>query len=417
MKRASCGLIYGAMNTTKTTNLGRVARYLFDKHGLRSRLISADNEYDTLEDLIGEEVIEPFAIASVPNPFPIMTKLSLGMWPVLENGQIVMRETPAEQWSKIGAYLIEGTTTIAELLHQDHIRKARKIGEDVVGQFTEEGITFAKSAMSHYGHVQDFVTLDLIPRFSTLPVKWVFWTGHEYQGEDEATGQTRLGPGVVGKAATMKVPRKLGNTFHCIAFENVQTDPKTHKTTRSTEYRAYFEPHADAYSRTQMWPAGVKVPVKWVAEWRVKFPDGYIPLTLERGIEQFLEFQDEMTVKYGAPADSEAGNLVTMPTSVTIVGSTVTVSQTRPPVRPSYPTRPSRFPARPVMQPPVPQPTLSYPTRPSRFPARPVMQPPVPQPTLTEQLQLSIEKVTGQPVEIPNINDAVPASTTNDKGE
>jgi hypothetical protein len=395
MKRASCGLIYGAMNTTKTTNLGRVARYLHDKHGLRSRLISADNEYDTLEDLIGEGVIEPFAIASVPNPFPIMTKLSLGMWPVLENGQIVMRETAADQWPKIGAYLVEGTTTIAELLHQDHIRKARKIGEDVVGQFTEEGITFAKSAMSHYGHVQDFVTLDLIPRFSTLPVKWVFWTGHEYQGEDEATGQTRLGPGVVGKAATMKVPRKLGNTFHCIAFENVQTDPKTHKTTRSTEYRAYFEPHADAYSRTQMWPAGVKVPVKWVAEWRTKFPDGYIPLTLEKGIEQFLEFQDEMTAKYGAP-DSDVGNLIAMPAAAASTASPAaasSASQTRPLARSVAYARPSRFPVRPAQ------------------PAQPA------QPTLEEQLQKSVDLAHAQQTEIPDIN-AVPGNVTDvtDKG-
>src|ERR1700675_954110 len=156
MKRASCGLIYGAMNTTKTTKLGRVARYLFDKHGLRSRLISADNEYDTLEDLIGEWIIEPFAMAAIPNPFPVLTKLSLGYWPVMQNGQVVMQQTSVEEWSKIGAIMIEGTTTIAEMLLQDHIRKGRKIGEGVVGEFQEDGITFAKSAQSHYGHVQDF---------------------------------------------------------------------------------------------------------------------------------------------------------------------------------------------------------------------------------------------------------------------
>lgn len=356
MKRASCGLLYGAMNTTKTTNLGRIARYLYEKYGLVSRLISADNEYDTLEDLIDAGVIEPFAISSVPNPFPTLTKLSMGMWPIMVNGQIQMQLTSPEQMAKIGAYLIEGTTTIGELLHQDHIRKARKIGEDLVGKFDEEGITFAKSAMSHYGHVQDFVVLDLIPRFSTLPVMWVWWTGHEYAGEDEATGQARLGPGVVGKAATMKVPRKMGNTFHFVAAENSQMDPHTHKSMRTTEYRAYFEPHADVQMIRTMWPAGVKLPVQAIPAWRAKFPEGFIPLTLETGVEQYLQFHDDLSKadklvitpgsvvqpekSSGEVAGQVAAGPAPLPSAVTPL-----VSQVRPPVR-GY-----RPPVRPGVQP------------------------------------------------------------------
>jgi len=179
---ASCGLIYGAINTTKTTNLGRIARYLYETFGLTSRMITADNEYDTVKDLQEAGVIDVFAIKALPNPFGVLTKLSQGFWPSSVNGRLRMLPTSADRMSKIGAYLIEGTTTIAELCHEDHIRKGRAIGEDVVGKFTDavdtgdgvEQITFAKSARAHYQQVQDFVTMDLIPTFSMLPVKWIW---------------------------------------------------------------------------------------------------------------------------------------------------------------------------------------------------------------------------------------------------
>src|ERR1700757_1857720 len=183
---ASCGLVYGAINTTKTTQLGRIARYLYESFGLTSRMITADNEYDTVMDLKEAGVIDVWTVRSLLNPFAVMTKLSRGYWPKIVDGRLKMLPTPPEQWATIGAYLIEGTTTIAELLHKDHINKARSIGEDVVGKFTdtvetdegEETITFAKSARAHYQQVQDLVTMNLIPNFSMLPVKWVWWTGH-----------------------------------------------------------------------------------------------------------------------------------------------------------------------------------------------------------------------------------------------
>lgn len=420
---ASCGLIYGAINTTKTTNLGRIARYLYETFGLTSRMVTADNEYDTIKDLQEAGVIEVFAIKALSNPFGVLTKLSQGYWPVAVNGKLRMLPTPPEQMAKIGAYLIEGTTTIAELCHEDHIRKGRAIGEDVVGKFTDavetdegvEQITFAKSARAHYQQVQDFVTMDLIPTFSMLPVKWIWWTGHEYAGEDEATGQTRLGPGVVGKAAVMRVPRVVGNTFHTVATELVETDPRTHKTTRTVDRRAYFEPHMDAFMRTQPWPAGIKIPVDKVAEWQKLFPNGYIPLTLDKGIEQYITFHHEIgkrrgklvimpgaEVYQGEKTSGEAIAATGPPPMAPIPISQPAVSQTRPPVR-SMPS--------PTFRRPVPAP-------------RPAIVPPRQEPNLEQQLVKSIEQVTGQPVAVPideaepalpDIN-AVPASTT-EKGE
>jgi hypothetical protein len=299
---ASCGLLYGAINVSKTTQLGRAARWLYEKYGFISRLITADNEYDTLKPLIEAGVIEHWAIKALANPFGVLIKLSQGYWPVVRNGKLIMAKTPPEKMARIGAYLVEGTVTIAELCHQNHINHGRVMGEDVVGKFTDvvetdegpESLILAKSARAHYQQVQDFMTMNLIPTFSMLPIPWVWWSGHEYTGEDEATGQTRLGPGVIGKAAVMKVPRVIGNSFHLVMQENVQNNPQTHKTTRTVERRAYFEHHADSFSKVLMWPAGVKIPAAWIPAWQERFPNGYIPLTLDAGVEQYLEFQYQM---------------------------------------------------------------------------------------------------------------------------
>jgi len=397
--------LYGAINATKTTNFGRLARWLYEKYGLTSRLITADNEYDTLKPLIEAGVIEHWAIKALANPFGVLIKLSQGYWPTLINGRLVMAKTPPEKMARIGAYLLEGTVTIAELCHQNHINHGRVIGEDVVGKFTDtvetdtgpESLILAKSARAHYQQVQDFMTMNLIPTFSMLPIPWVWWTGHEYTGEDEATGQTRLGPGVIGKAAVMKVPRVIGNSFHLVMQENNQTNPQTHKTTRSVERRAYFEHHADSFNKVLMWPAGVKIPAAWIPAWQERFPNGYIPLTLDAGVEQYLEFQYQMakddkrlvvtpgtevfkSISPGAGAQAgtvsdHSGGIAQQP-----VTSAPAATQTAPPVRPAL-QRPS------LIRPPLRKPVV-----PHSVYVGPVAVPP----TLEQQLVQNIAQNTGE---------------------
>jgi len=443
MNRASCGLLFGGINTLKTTNLGRAAKYLYDTYGCVARLISADNEYETIAPEINAGIIDPFSIVAIPNPFGVCCKLQIGYWPEVRDGRIVMCKPRIEngrmldrhgRW--IGAYLIEGTTTIAELFHQDHINNQRKIGEDLVGKFevaveTDTGmevITLAKSAQSHYGQVQNHVTQSMIPAMSMLPgLKWVWWTGHEYAGEDEATGQMRLGPGVVGKAATMVVPRKMGNTFHMVSVESSQVDARTRKVKRSIEHRAYFESHADANLITQMWPAGVKLPPVAVPEWRNMFPDGYIPLTFDQGIEAFIKFHDKHEIKIvvavpdNLPVPAVSGEVPGLQT-----GSPAPVSLPLP-VQPQ-----TGIGQGPAVQQAMQAATQTQPVgRPSlRRPLRPIVMP-TPQPPLADQLQKSIDVVnqakqqaaavedlssTPTPTvpEIPGINDLPNNNDTND---
>jgi len=397
MIRASCILGYGDTNTWKTTNLGRAARYIFEMFGMVCRMPSADNEYDTVANEINDGLIEPFSLVAIPNPFGVTKKICEGYWPEVVNGKLIMKKTPVvdgyminAKGQRIGGYLVEGTTTIAELLHQDHINKGRKIGEDLVGKFddqveTDKGLevaTFAKSAQSHYGQVQDYVVQFMVPALSMLPgLKWVIWTGHEYLGENEI-GQVRLGPGVVGKAATTKITRKIGNTFHFVRSETI--DMRTRK--RTFEHRAYCDLHPDAQLQTMLWHVAIKLPAHAVPSCLAKFPDGYIPLSAQQGIEVYMRHHDEHAIKILAtlPDTITPDNLSAPVVSVEVLGL-----QTGSPAPVSLRLPPQHVPlVSDVKAPTQTQPVVRPSGRPARF-GRPTLVPP----TLATQLQKSIDAV------------------------
>jgi hypothetical protein len=258
----------------------------------------------------------------------VLTKLSKGEWPTYNprTRKLEFKTTPLDELSKY-VYLLEGTTTFGELLMQDHVMKARVIGQDVVGKFEEAyepGDTvysYANPAQSHHYNVQTFVTMSLIPDFMMLPVKWVWWTGHEYRGEDEATKQRLLGPGVTGKAVTSKVPRKVGNCIHMDIAEEVEIDKVTKRSKRILRHRAYYEPHADSESPSLKWPAGLKMPAVWVPAWRERHPEGFIELTLTEGVDDYLKFHDEMAAKSAKTTVGQAGGLVEGATTVSSGGT------------------------------------------------------------------------------------------------
>ena len=226
-ERADTLLAYGETGTGKTAQIGQAAVWEFKRTGRITRLISADSGWDPIEELVagggkpfgtetasGPVCIEAWNIQYLPNPFPVVVKLSEGAWPrVVTIGaganaaQKIMLGAPAKDpgghllssdgKTLVGQYAVEGLSTISAMLMQDHIRNLRKIAEDIVGDFsgsveiadssgriTNESLKFGKSGRAHYGHVQDFVLLDLVPRFATLPVARVIWTAHEAKGTE-----------------------------------------------------------------------------------------------------------------------------------------------------------------------------------------------------------------------------------------
>lgn len=326
-------LLYGDTGSAKTVQVGEMAKWEWARTGRVTRLISADSGWDPLEDLVatpdkpfgspspsGPVCIEAWNIQYLPNPFPVLIKLSEGAWPRVDPSgkKLVMTAGKLNESgllsgdgkTPVGQVAIEGLSTICSMLLQDHIRVGRKIAEDIVGDFTgrvdvqtqdaggkiiqqTEEIKFGKSGRAHYGHVQDFVLLDLVPRFATLPVGRIVWTAHEAKGTDDISGvkDSVLGPATIGKATVAKTAMKFGDTFHLTVHSSAEVDPVSRISRLITNYRAYYERHPDDQLTRMFWPAKLSLPLERIPALQKRFPGGFVPLTLTDSLGEFLDFK------------------------------------------------------------------------------------------------------------------------------
>lgn len=308
--RPATTLLYGDTGSTKTTQIGMIARWEYERTGRITRLISADAGWEPLEPLIAEGIIEPWGIQYVTDPFGVLTKLADGYWPQIQpGGKLKMFPPTEETWKRVGMYAVEGLSTIGNICLMNHVHTARKVGEGTVGQFSQqvetdkgtEVMQFGKAAMSHFGHVQDFVLLELVPRFAYLPVAHIIWTAHETRGDDKEMGDMgkgkALGPATVGKATAKKTGMKFGDTFHLVKVVTAQREKgrlvmgPDGRSLQEVSYRAFYEDHPDEDLVNMNWPAKVSTPVDQIRALHSRFPGGYVPLEIETGITTYLDFK------------------------------------------------------------------------------------------------------------------------------
>lgn len=313
MTRADTYLWYGDTGSGKTSQIGEIAEWEFARTGRITRLISADSGWDPLEPKIAKGIIEAWNIQYLMNPFPVLVKLSEGYWPSPAQGKLVMVAPTPATWDRVGQVVIEGLSTISNLLMRDHIRNQRKLKDVSLSEFTlsidieSEGKVksvsekFGQADRSHYQQVQDFVLFDLVTRFATLPVSKVIWTAHEAKGDDDVTGikNSVLGPATIGKATVGKTAMKFGDTFHF--SKSIQDKPGPGKA-RELVYQAFYEDHPDEVLTRMVWPAKLSQPLANIPNLRKRFPGGFVPLSLTGGMDQFFEF------KYGPDPKKEEGN-------------------------------------------------------------------------------------------------------------
>ncbi len=328
-ERPDSMLLYGDTGSGKTAQIGELAKWEWNRSGRITRLLSADSGWDPIEDLVctpdkpfgtmtpsGPVCIEAWNIQHIRHPFATLVKMSEGATAPrasadgmkiqlnaakIKDGRLLSDDGKA--W--VGMVAIEGLSTISAVLMQDHIREQRKIAEDIVGDFQDsidsvqdgkaqtQVFKFGKSGRAHYGHVQDFVLLDLVPRFATLPVARVVWTAHEAKGTDDITGvkDSVLGPATIGKAAVARTAMKFGDTFHLVA-STASVTGADRQSRLVTTYRAYYGPHPDEQLTRMYWPAKLSLPLDRIDELNRQFPGGYVPLTIhEGGLERFLDFK------------------------------------------------------------------------------------------------------------------------------
>lgn len=298
-QRAKSICLYGASGLRKTTNIGRFARYIKETTDQRTRLVTAEGgNLEPVSREIDDGILEVAYVSEHKDLLAILRALSQGRWPEEQAGGGV-RFGPVNL-DGVGAYAVEGITTISLLMLRHLANKGQKINEEVVGQFTEgaelgldpKEFKFSAPARSHYGFVQQAI-LDIIQDFNALRVSRVLFTSHEGKGQDDFSKQLVYGPAAVGKAATTTIPTFVGDLIHVDVEEQAGgKEPKVY---------AYFKPHSDPQTRV-MWPAKPRVTPEAVTELEKRFPGGKIELTLTQGIDTYLRVQDELAGRGRASA-------------------------------------------------------------------------------------------------------------------
>jgi len=302
-------VIYGPTGSRKTSQIGEFAKYIYEKTGKKTRLLSADGGgWGPIQDLINAGIIEAWRVVEEKDPKAAIIAASQGAWPKeLKNGLRVMGTpvaTPSpiqrkEFLKDVAGYAVEGWTSIAALVMGDTVSKGQKISQDIVGRFEEQtefgNMTFGAPSMSHYGFAQRFI-LDIIRNFSGLPMERVLYTALEGKGEDKLSKITQYGPATAGGAQTAAIPQYVGDCLHFEDFiKDLGPDPLNPKQKLvEPGVRAWFVQHPDPATGI-MWPAKARLVPSQAAKFRELMGKyGYFELTDSVGLGTYLRTQDSL---------------------------------------------------------------------------------------------------------------------------
>lgn len=300
-------VLYGPTGSYKTSQIGEFAKYIYEKSGKITRLISCDGGgWAPVQDLINAGIIEAWRLTDEPKLLAAIMAASRGAWPKLHKngiripGPIVMPtpSTKAAALKDVGAYAVEGWASIASAMMRYVVADGRKINEDVVSKFSEDSdfgdFSFGAPSRGHYGFAQSQI-LDMIKNFSGLPVERILYTSLEGKGEDKISKETQYGPLVAGSAITASIPQYVGDCLHFEDYsEEVGVDPAnpTQKL-KELRVRVWFTQHPDTKTGV-MWPAKARlVPSKVQAFKNIMGKSGYFDLN-KKSLKDYLFTQDEM---------------------------------------------------------------------------------------------------------------------------
>lgn len=308
MDRAKTMCFYGVSGTAKTSQAYHVAKWVYEKLGKITRLVSRDPggwesaEINNLRKLgivqtidLNDPKFSPLALATV-------RYLADGRWYIglaKKSGVPVFRMT--EDWSKIGAYFIEGLTSIGDGWMRHIASQTDRIGpQDVSGRYEEGGEMYGGNSEGHYNIVQNELARTVVS-FGGLPVDYVIWTAHVGPGTDRLTGKPVYCPQLVGNKKNSASPSWFGDCFH---FEHVwvrvQSDREEKKKRR---VRAWFINHENS-STSDNFLAKSRVPTDQVDKLEETWPNGYILLSPTNGIQQYLDFLHSLGEEAAQSLDS-----------------------------------------------------------------------------------------------------------------
>lgn len=207
-----CDLVYGRSGSTKTTQVGRMAEYIWDKYGQRTRLVTADpGGYQAIEHLVDAGVVEPFQLGTSHRyPLEMQMRLAQGWWSSAPHEKLV----PTQDWSSIGAYAFEGMSTFSTLIMSNlvgrtdiHIPDTPKESE-----VKDSELRWGFSGRAHFGFIQQRL-YEIVSTSNHLPVHKVLWTAHETDAKDNQQRKV-FGPAIIGEAMTGQCGAWFGAMLH-----------------------------------------------------------------------------------------------------------------------------------------------------------------------------------------------------------
>lgn len=305
-------LLYGGSGNRKTSQIGNFAKYIYEKTGKKTRLITADTGgYEPIQDFIQAGLIEVFDLTKTRNPMPALKRIYAGHWAdhnvIAEFGMAhsAAQLTTAELkelnalWGKpsvsdVGGYAIEGITSISELAMRNMVLKGLVINGEGVNGVLEEGFNLGAAPRTFYNVVHQYI-VELFTNFPQLPVHRILYTAHESKGKDSLTETVVFGPASVGKALTPVITKYVGDLLHAESV-GIARDPKKPKR-EAIEVRCYFQNHPDSEQPKLTWPAKARIQPAQIGALLERYPDGWFPLTFAEGIEAYFHTLDELRDK------------------------------------------------------------------------------------------------------------------------
>jgi hypothetical protein len=316
---ADSGCIYGSTGSFKTSQVKWLSRYIYEKTGKSTHLLSCDGGgWRACEDEVAAGIILPYRVESATLPLVILRKISQGYWP--EDPQETLPEkinlVPMD-FSRIGAIGVEGWSSITQMIMRYLPDKGINVGGEN-RQKADANLTFAlpihvngehviesfgSNTRGDYNFVQNTL-YGLVMNFNSLPVKYVLYTALESKTEDDDRS-TIYGPAIAGKKATAQCGAWVGDLIHAQDFtvpkQVMVDDPKrpgekVETTTFDTTVRMYFKRHLDPVTMIPF-PAKPRVTPGQIPELDRRLPGGYFEPTTEWGFDRYLHTLDELGTK------------------------------------------------------------------------------------------------------------------------
>lgn len=303
MAKAKTSIWFGESGMGKTTALSHLIEHVYETTGKITRVASIEH-WAPLQRLIDAGIVELIDIREFPDPLPLMRRIYLGEWPATHdkitelgasaNATWITKIMRPADWSKVGLFGFEGITTFSSALLPDYVRKGRKVSQEIVGAYQEQGERFGAPAPSHYGAAQNAI-IEMLVQLPKLPVDRIVWTAHEAKGEDDIYKTLVLGPGSVGKAITEKMQPLVDDLLHFWSPQKVD------------ERRVYFERHAAGIGQDLKWPSKLGAHPTVKARLLTKWPGGYFTLKMDgekytEGMKDFCQEFDRLSLEVSKEA-------------------------------------------------------------------------------------------------------------------